>query len=97
MSNILAVFGATGQQGSSVVNNVLADTELSQKFKIRAITRDITSEKARQLQLKGVQVAQGDVTNRASIKTALTGVHTVFAMTTPVCASYNLRLLREKC
>lgn len=93
MSNILAVFGATGQQGSSVVNNVLADTELSQKFKIRAITRDNTSEKAKQLQLKGVEVAQGDATDRASIETALTGVHTVFIMTAPVCASYHLHLL----
>ncbi len=82
MSNILAVFGATGQQGGSVINYVLSDPELSQKYKIRAITRDITSEKAQQLQGK-VEVVQGDVLNRASLDTALTGAHTVFAMTTP--------------
>ncbi|KAI0154740.1 hypothetical protein GGR52DRAFT_583120 [Hypoxylon sp. FL1284] len=82
MSKILAVFGATGQQGSSVVNFVLNDAELSQKYRIRIITRDANSEKAKQLQGK-VEVAQGDVLGRASLEKALTGVHTIFAMTTP--------------
>lgn len=84
MSKILAVFGATGQQGSSVINYVLHDPELSQKYKIRAITRDVNSEKAKQLKEEKVEVVQGDVLERASLETALTGVHTVFAMTTPV-------------
>lgn len=82
MSQILAVFGATGQQGSSVINYVLNDPELSQKYKLRAITRDVDSEKAKQLKEK-VEVVQGDVLNRASLETALTGAHTIFAMTTP--------------
>lgn len=82
MSKILAVFGATGQQGSSVINYVLQDPELSQQYKIRAITRDVNSEKAKQLEEK-VEVVYGDVLNRTSLETALTGVHTVFAMTTP--------------
>ena len=82
MSKILAVFGATGQQGSSVINYVLADPELSQKYKIRAITRDVNSDKAKQLKEEKVEVVQGDVFQRASLETALTGAHTVFAMTT---------------
>lgn len=82
MSKILAVFGATGQQGGSVINFVLNDAELSQKYKIRAITRDVSSEKAKQLKEK-VEVVQGDMLNKASLETALTGAHTVFAMTTP--------------
>ena len=82
MSKILAVFGATGQQGGSVISYVLNDPELSQKYKIRAITRDVNQEKAKQLKEK-VEVVQGDVLNRASLETALTGAHTVFAMTTP--------------
>ena len=83
MSKILAVFGATGLQGSSVINHVLHDPELSQQYKIRAITRDVNSEKAKQLKEEKVQVIQGDMLERASLETALTGVHTVFAMTTP--------------
>ena len=82
MSKTLAVFGATGKQGSSVVNYVLNDPDLSQKYKIRAITRDTKSENARQLSER-VEVVQGDVLDRSSLEIALTGVHTVFAMTTP--------------
>jgi uncharacterized protein YbjT (DUF2867 family) len=82
MSDILAILGATGQQGGSVLNFVLNDPELSQKYKIRAITRDVNSEKAIKLKEK-VEVVQGDVNDPASLKTALAGVHTVFSVTTP--------------
>ncbi|KAK0636735.1 hypothetical protein B0T17DRAFT_613423 [Bombardia bombarda] len=67
MSTILAVFGAAGQQGSS----------------IRAITRDVNSEKANALKGKNVEVVRGDVSGRASLETALTGAHTVFAVAVP--------------
>ncbi|KAF8850429.1 NAD(P)-binding protein [Acephala macrosclerotiorum] len=82
MPKILAIFGATGVQGGSLINYVLNDPELSQKYKIRAITRDVNSEKAKQLKEK-VEVVQGDVLNRSSLETALTGTHTIFAMTMP--------------
>ena len=82
MSHVLAVFGATGQQGDSVINHVLNDPELSQKFQIRAITRTANSEKAQQLKKK-VQVVEADILNRGSLEIALAGAHTVFAMTVP--------------
>lgn len=82
MSKVLAVFGATGQQGSSVVNHVLNDPELSQQYKIRAITRDIHSDKAKQLSQR-FEVVPGDTSDRPSLENALTGVHTVFIMTVP--------------
>lgn len=82
MSKILAVFGSTGHQGGSVINHVLNDPELSQEYSIRAITRNVNSDKAKHLKDK-VQVVQGDVLDRASLETALSGVHTVFAMTVP--------------
>ncbi len=95
MSKILAVFGATGKQGGSVVNFVLNDPELSQQYQIRAIACDVSSEKAKQLKEKQVEVVQGDNLSRASLQSALTGVHTVYAMTVPsfgpdaVEAEYN--------
>lgn len=82
MSKILAVFGATGQQGSSIINYVLNDSELSRSYKIRAVTRDVGSEKVKELK-KQVEVVQGDLRDRASIEKALTGAHTIFAMTPP--------------
>ncbi|KAB5562999.1 hypothetical protein GE09DRAFT_1219582 [Coniochaeta sp. 2T2.1] len=84
MSKILAVFGATGQQGGSIVNHVLNDPELSATYTIRAITRDSTSAKALQLaKQQGVQVVAADISDPASLLSALTGAHTVFIMTPP--------------
>ncbi|KAJ6441517.1 hscarg dehydrogenase [Purpureocillium lavendulum] len=83
MARILAVFGATGAQGGSVIDHVLNDAHLSQQYSVRAITRDPDSEKANQLKARGVEVRQGDVSDRESLRSALTGVHTVFLMTTP--------------
>jgi uncharacterized protein YbjT (DUF2867 family) len=83
MSKILAVFGATGQQGSSVVKYVLDDPELSVVYRIRAITRDPSSTSAQALKSKDIEVVQGDAEDAASLKAALNGVHTVFAMTAP--------------
>ncbi|ATZ53653.1 hypothetical protein BCIN_09g04560 [Botrytis cinerea B05.10] len=82
MSKILAVFGATGQQGSSVIKNVLTDPSLSQAYTIRAITRDTASPASQRLSEK-VSIVHGDATDRNSLLTALTSVHTVFIMTTP--------------
>lgn len=83
MSQVLAVFGATGLQGSSVITSVLNDTELSKKYTLRAITRDPTSGKAQKLATQNVEVVQGDVSDRGSLDKALNGVHTVFLMTVP--------------
>lgn len=82
MSKLLVVFGATGQQGGSVVNSVLNDAELSQRYKIRAITRDPNSAKAQQLTQK-VEVVRGDVSDPASLDLALAGAHAVFLVTAP--------------
>ncbi|KAF5027365.1 hypothetical protein F66182_525 [Fusarium sp. NRRL 66182] len=78
------VVGATGQQGGAVVDHVLNDPELSKQYNIRAVVRDVSSEKASTLKEKGVDVVQGDLNDTSSIKKALTGAHTLFFMTVPV-------------
>lgn len=78
---ILAVFGATGQQGSSVIAHILNDPELSSQFHLRAITRDINSPKATHLKSQNIEVVHGDVLNPQSLTPALRDAHTVFAMT----------------
>ena len=57
MSKILVVFGATGQQGSSVVSYV--KERMSDKFKIRATTRALSKPGAKALQESGVEVVEG--------------------------------------
>lgn len=56
MSKLLTVFGATGNQGGSVIKAVLADAVLSKEFKIRGITRDVSKPAAQALSNKGVEV-----------------------------------------
>lgn len=83
MSKVLAVLGATGQQGGAVVDFVLKDAELARQYKVRAITRDVDSDKSKKLASMGVEVVQGDVTNKRSLAQALHGVHSLYAMTAP--------------
>lgn len=56
MSKLIAVFGATGNQGGSVIKHILADAVLSKEFKIRAITRDTAKAAAQALALQGVEL-----------------------------------------
>ncbi|KAL6885722.1 putative hscarg dehydrogenase [Trichoderma evansii] len=83
MSQILTVFGATGQQGSAVIDYVLNDPELSRIFKLRAVTRDPNSERSQQLKAKDIQVVRGDISDRGSLDEALRDAHTVFLVTVP--------------
>jgi len=83
MSKILAVFGATGQQGGSIVDFVLNDAELCQQYSVRGITRNVSSDSSLKLKQKGVDVVAADVTDPPSLNAALKGAHTVFAMTAP--------------
>lgn len=56
MSKIITVFGATGNQGGSVVQNILADSVLSKEFKIRGVTRDVNKPNAQKLTSMGVEM-----------------------------------------
>src|SRR5690242_20547376 len=79
MSKIIVVFGATGQQGSSVVNAVLEDAKLSKEYTIRGTTRDPGQTSAQALAKKGVEVVRADVDDAASLKKAFEGAHVVSA------------------
>lgn len=56
MSKLITVFGATGNQGGSVVRAILNDPALSREFKVRGITRDVSKPAAQALAAKGVEV-----------------------------------------
>ena len=52
---IFVVFGATGNQGGSVIKSVLGDSKASQEFKLRGITRNPNAPKAKALADQGVE------------------------------------------
>jgi uncharacterized protein YbjT (DUF2867 family) len=74
----IAVAGATGAQGGAVV-----DALLEQGASVRALVRSTESERARSLADRGVELAQIDVKDPASLNNALRGVDAFFFMTTP--------------
>lgn len=76
---IIAVVGATGSQGSGLVQAILQDPE--SEFAVRAITRDPDSEKARALAAQGAEVVAADVADRASLRKAFDGAYGAYCVT----------------
>ncbi|MFG1967284.1 NmrA/HSCARG family protein [Nonomuraea sp. NPDC049028] len=73
----IAVIGATGQQGGSVVDALLA-----RKQAVRALVRDAEAAGARALRARGVEVVAADQEDGESLQRALTEVAALFLMTT---------------
>ncbi|EJC99553.1 NAD-binding protein [Fomitiporia mediterranea MF3/22] len=76
---IVAVVGATGAQGGSVVNYLLNDPDHS--FRVRGLTRNIDSPKAKVLAARGVEVVKADMDDVASLRKAFEGTYGVFGVT----------------
>jgi uncharacterized protein YbjT (DUF2867 family) len=72
---IIAVTGATGQQGGAVAGKLLADS-----WKVRALTRDINKPAAQELASLGAEVVAGDMEDHAQLDTAFKGVYGVFSV-----------------
>ncbi|KAL2855964.1 hypothetical protein BJY01DRAFT_186634 [Aspergillus pseudoustus] len=79
--SILAVFGATGQQGSSIVTTVLNHPELSTRYALRAITRNASGSKAVELAEKGVEIVEANLDDPLSLPRAVGNAHTVVLVT----------------
>lgn len=71
----ILVFGATGQQGGAVASALRA-----KGWPVKAFVRDVLADKARALSAMGVELAQGDFSDSASIRTAMAGVYGVFSV-----------------
>ena len=76
---IIAVMGATGAQGGSLVRAILADP--SGEFAVRAITRNVDSDKAKELAALGAEVVAADVDNPESLKKAFEGAYGAYCVT----------------
>ncbi|HVT13027.1 MAG TPA: NmrA/HSCARG family protein [Fimbriimonadaceae bacterium] len=76
---IIAVVGATGAQGGGLVRAILANPEAG--FKVRALTRNPESDKARALADAGAEVMAVDIDDPASIEKAFSGAYGAFCVT----------------
>ncbi len=76
---IIVVFGATGAQGGSLAHAILNDT--NSEFSVRAVTRDVHSDKAKELSERGAEVVAGDIDDIESIKRVLAGAYGAFFVT----------------
>ena len=76
---IIAVVGATGAQGGGLVRAIAHDP--ASGFMVRAITRDVHSEKAAALARLGVEVVSADLDERESVTRAFAGSYGVFCLT----------------
>lgn len=76
---VIAVLGATGAQGSGLVRAILNDK--SGEFSVRALTRNLNSDKAKALTELGAEVVAVDIDNYENLKSAFNGAHGVYAVT----------------
>jgi uncharacterized protein YbjT (DUF2867 family) len=76
---IIAVVGATGLQGGGLVRAIMSQP--SSGFTARALTRDVHSDKAKELASLGAEVVAADLHNVDSVKRAFAGAHGAFCVT----------------
>ena len=74
---MIGVVGGTGAQGGGVVEALLAGG----KFKVRVATRDPSSDAAKALTARGVEVVKADLLEPSSLKTLYDGAHGAFVVT----------------
>ncbi|CAE6438204.1 unnamed protein product [Rhizoctonia solani] len=74
---VIAVCGATGTQGGSVITHLQRDGT----FAIRALTRKPSSPRAKELAALGIEVVQADFDNLQSLIAAFEGCYGVFGVT----------------
>ncbi|KAM0284014.1 hypothetical protein ACHAQH_002209 [Verticillium albo-atrum] len=79
-NQIITVFGATGLQGGSVVDIFLKDPKLT-GWSVRGVTRNASSEKAKALTARGVEVVVADLSDKAAVSRAVQGSAAVFGVT----------------
>ena len=69
------ITGATGQQGGAVIRHMLA-----KGWNLRALTRNSSTDTALNLAHQGVELAQGDLEDLASLEHAAHGVYGIYSV-----------------
>jgi len=77
MAKIITIIGATGAQGKGVARAFLNNPA----YKVRAVTRNPSSQSGQALAAQGAEVVSADLNDLESLKKAFTGSHIVFGVT----------------
>ena len=78
-TKIIAVVGASGAQGGGLVRAILNDP--SSGFAARALTRKVSSDKAKELAKLGAEVVEADLDDVETLKRAYAGAYGAFCVT----------------
>ncbi len=76
---IIAIVGATGAQGKGLIDAILNDK--SGEYKVRALTRNMGSDKAKVLAQRGVEVVDANVDDKNSLVKAFKGAYGAYCVT----------------
>jgi uncharacterized protein YbjT (DUF2867 family) len=76
---IIAVLGATGAQGGGLVRAILSDPNGG--FAARAITRDVNSDKSKELAELGAELVAADLDDAGSLERAFQGAYGAYCVT----------------
>jgi len=76
---VIAIVGATGAQGGGLARAILDDPDGG--FAVRAITRNVNSEKAKALAARGAEVVTADLDDQASLERAFQGAYGAYCVT----------------
>jgi uncharacterized protein YbjT (DUF2867 family) len=87
----VVVCGATGRQGGAVARQLANDG-----WRVTGLTRDPTSDKARRLGTAGIEVAQADMADRASLDRAFARADGVFVIQNPMIAGFDGEVLQGR-
>ena len=79
---LFVVFGATGNQGGSAVDHLVAS---ERQYRVRCLTRSLSSAAARSLAKLGAQLVQVDLDSQAQLETAFASADYVFVRIFTLC------------
>jgi hypothetical protein len=94
MARLIAVTGATGNQGGSVAKYLLS---YPLEYKVRALTRNANSRSAKELEELGAEVVEADLTKPETLPAAVRGCWGVFGVTNFYDAVCARRIILGRC
>jgi uncharacterized protein YbjT (DUF2867 family) len=79
---ILAIFGASGNQGYSLATHVLTNPTLSSRYTVRAVSRSTSKQSMQHLSTLGAELHAADMDDPSTLPSALEGASFLFLVTT---------------